>query len=244
MADVVACIQLVLENKAEPSTTFHSKLAEIYSSPKDVIINLLAQKMEIKQLGLLRDQLFFMFMKEFDEEILLANGFNFEEEDNNPKTLLKERKNTQTIATDIYSIGLSLHEGQITSKLASKILKPSSVHTDNNPLLQNHSKTILEKLQELITSNNKVVKENAIMKKEITNLNRKMDEQKEQFMTIINELKKDRNQTPSSSLSTETTTPPTTNRRSDKPNHPYQKQQSNPTTQRTSNRSTTTPTTF
>ena len=69
--------------------------------------------MEIKQLGLLRDQLFFMFMHEFEEETLLANGFNFEEE--NSKTHLKERKNSKAVANDVYNIGLSLHEGQITN---------------------------------------------------------------------------------------------------------------------------------
>ena len=84
-----------------------------------------------------------MFMNEFEEELLLANGFNFEED--NPKIHLKERKNNQTIANDVYSIGLSLHEGQITNKLASKILKPSSIYTDNNPLLQNHKQSTAPK---------------------------------------------------------------------------------------------------
>lgn len=64
-----------------------------------------------------------------------------------------------------------------------------------------------------------------------------MDEQKEQFIKIINELKKDRNQTPSSSSSTETITPPTTTgdqtnliipTRSNNPTPPLNKQATDP----------------
>ena len=171
----------VAENHAEPSALFINNLNSILRIPKATCIQHL-QQMDNKTISVLREQLFTIFIDTFDTDILISNGFNFPDHVD-PKSMLKKRTSMTNAAYDIYNISLSIWEKCIVGKLALDILKPSSFQQQQvgitappqAPILDSHSKQILEKLHQIIDSNTIIQHENKELKLQIQNLQKKID---------------------------------------------------------------------
>lgn len=136
---------------------------------------MLLRQIDIKTINTLREQLFYIFVDEFDEETLINNGVLLTDDD--LKTQLKRRIKIGPATLDIYNMGLSIHEKRIMNKLSIEHLKPSFAQDSNinDPIMNSHCRAIIEKLHELITINTTFSKENAELKKHILALEKKME---------------------------------------------------------------------
>ena len=103
---------------------------------------------------------------------------------------MKRRLKPLNSAYDIYNLGLSIQENQITNKLASDIIKPQQQHHQQQPnteeinhlnglndvtIIDDNNKTIIEKLIELTKQNSQLVKENMNLSKRVISVEAKID---------------------------------------------------------------------
>ena len=173
----------IAENVQEPSTVFINNIERIYSFPKqDCVLHI--NQLEINLLNTLRDQLFFIFLDHFDNKTLQTNGFSTL--NTSTKNSLKRRLKSLNSAYDIYNLGLSIQENQITNKLASEILKhqqqqPNTEEMNHqnkqneSPIFDTNNKTIIELLIQLTRQNSQLQKENYNLKDRVINIEAKLD---------------------------------------------------------------------
>ena len=112
----------IANNTTEPSTCFITNLEFIYTFPKQLLIDQLAA-FPVKQISLLRQQIYNTLIDEFSWSILEENGFNLSN-DHAFEQQLKKRGNPKYAAADVYNMGLSIVEKTIVSNLAKDIFKP------------------------------------------------------------------------------------------------------------------------
>ena len=176
----------IAENQQDPSTTFLEHIEVIYSFPKqDCVVHI--SQLQNGFLTILRDQLFYIFLDHFDDKTLENNGFS---PSSIQKQSLKRRLKPLNSAYDIYNLGLSIQENQITNKLASDIIKPQQQHHQQQPnteeinllnglndvtIIDDNNKTIIEKLIELTKQNSQLVKENMNLSKRVISVEAKID---------------------------------------------------------------------
>ena len=172
-------VKEIAENE-DPCSIFQENLQSIYRASKQDLINLLKQ-LNSKTAIKLKEQLFYRFVENFDKDTLSENGFQLTETD--LVTHLKTRKNHMLLCNDIYNLGLSIYEDIITVKLASEILKPPYIQYP--AVIDSNISQILEKLQEILVSNEKLHKDNKDLREHITKLEKKSIENNE----LIDKLK-------------------------------------------------------
>ena len=174
----------ISQNIVEPSTPFIMKLDRVFSLPKDLIINNLRQ-LQNPLVNTFREQMFFHFLANFDESTLSENGFIITEDD--AKVHLKRRTNILNAIFDIYDLGLSVHENQIVTKLASKIFKTTNSYDINkmdNTQLTLDNTSILQKLQDILEHNSKLVTQNLELKKHLIEIEKDNNCLKEHILQI------------------------------------------------------------
>ena len=88
----------------DPSIIFINNLQILYRLSKDEFINNFKTR-KIKIIYLLREQMYYIFLDHFDDEILVKNGFVIKEDS---RQHLRKRFKTLNAIMDIYNIGLSI----------------------------------------------------------------------------------------------------------------------------------------
>ena len=176
-------VKEIAENE-DPCSIFQENLHILYRASRKDVINLLKQ-LNIKTASKLKEQLFHRFTQNFQKDTLSENGFHLTETD--LISHLKVRKNQALLCNDIYNLGLSIFEDTITVKLASDILKPPYIQYP--AVIDSQSAQILEKLQALILSSEKLHKDNKELKDHVSKLEQKAVETNK----LVEELKEELN---------------------------------------------------
>ena len=188
MADpaAVVIIDQIKQNKEQPSVTFIQNIKDICRIPKDVFTEHF-KILDINFISLLRKQLFYIFLDNFDSATLESNGFptlsTSEEDAKKHLKWLKKRFNPEYASNDIFDMGYSILEGRIIDKLALNLLtKPPTITTTSEPatlhptnVIDNNSKEIIGKLTEVLKALSDLKSENTLLKNHIVKLERKID---------------------------------------------------------------------
>ena len=106
-----------------------------------------------------------MFVNAFEQETLLQHGFMIDEKIELGKQL--KRRNFTNAIYDIYNLGLSIWEEKIVKKLNDILKQPPASQRPTNTnindtdipsnIIDTHSTQILDKLQQIITINTRII---------------------------------------------------------------------------------------
>ena len=172
-------VEVISRNTQQPSSTFMANRDLLFREGRDDVINKL-KTIHSDIINTLRDQLFDIFITEFDEDTLSKHGFNFPPNED-PKSQLKNRREFDYAVQDIYNMGLSIFEKRIAHKLSGDLLsktalaktKQQSASPTTN-IMDMDTKLMISKLSEVLNITKAVQQENRELKTLVQSLENKI----------------------------------------------------------------------
>lgn len=170
--------ELLKDNCLEPSTIFINNKAKIYRLSKDEFVKAFTP-ISTKTIGLLREQIFYIFLDSFSEETLIENGFLIT--DTELKNHICKRIKHENAIVDIYNMGLSIHEEKIVQKLDDIYRSSNQTQNKSNstygtqPIMSIDTKEMLNQITDLVNTVKSVKQENEHLKKQLELTNSKLE---------------------------------------------------------------------